>query len=1622
MPKTVQIFISSPGDVGQERVIAERVIERLKGEFGGWVMLQAILWEHEPVRATSTFQEQIVRPSETDIVVCILWSRLGTRLPEGFERRPDGTSYKSGTSFEFEDAQRAFDERGVPDLLVYRKTAEPMVSLRDPARLHQQQEQWTALETYLKHWFCNQDGSFKAGFNQFATADEFEQLFECHLRELISNKLEMTEAAVSEQSHIKPWWLKDSPFRGLKPFEFEHAPVFFGRTRAIGEIREALSLQAVRGWPFVLIFGMSGCGKSSLVRAGVLPILIQPGVIEGIGLWRQCQFRPSDAAGDLNEALVRRLVSEGALPELLAAGGNVEELVQAFNSAPGQAVPILRMGLHRAAESVTEREKLTKPPESRLALLIDQMEELFTLDWVDDAARERFLVLLSNLAESGLIWIVATMRSDFYQRCAEHPTLAMLSKDQGQYHLLPPQRAEIAQMIRQPALAAGLGFEINQATEIDLASDIEEAAARDPAALPLLEFTLDELYQAASRAKTRVLTFESYKTLGGLEGSLAKRAEATFANLAPTVREVLPAVLTALVTVDPRDRKPASARRAPLISVSSTPDSKALVDAFVKARLLVTDRTEEGIAVVRVAHEALFEHWPRLQEWLRQNREFLRIRTRVEEAATQWQHEYKDSAYLVTKGKPLAEAEELLERQYLELSGSVTEFIEASIAKARLGQRRLRIFAGIAIALALIAGSGAYLGFIGQQKAEEQATIAQSTQAEGHYILSNLESEEHIDSVKGFLLATSALEAVPEVDSSLDIYARRIEQLALTLPRAFKLDTDIAKAVFTRNLDKLATISANGKVRITDLATGRPIKVPTLTSESPVTLPNHTTPAFSPDGKLFAAGTDMETGRYWDIETGRSESFPSPLARPIWGDVQSRFYFSPNGDAMLWFVQLHATIYSKATWVLDSGTPGSTEALGFKRHAWSRNPERNWAVVGSSGGTYLNVIDVTTGKPVAENIGPTSENGWPSIRLSPGADWIVSSSYVESEKKYGLRLWRAQDGRPLDVVAKRSEFPLEIQDISRDGRKVLTFSSADGLEGKLQLWDFNTPEPYPHGYWELGAITQMESRWLKLAGDQTGMAFCGDDSLAMGVFSPKQFIRSNLSPELNNQADKHIIRFWDLRTKTELPKPIYAPGELIAWGASPSCKTLATLSKDGSIMVWTLPGDQPESMLPASRNLQAQGPYSAAWLTPNGQAVITAKASSGLLYSGGMPSKDGDRRSMLQMWSIRDGAPMWDEPISVVWDYVENVPILRFGENGKQFVTMTALGKARGHIKSSIQMQIWNAETRTRVTPNTVTVQGELVDAALTSDGRWLTAAYAEFPLGRRQYVVQRWDVASGKPMLRHTIENPGNKKNFRLFGLSRNSQQYLAGSSDQQYREEVDWAQVRSIGVWDSETSTPLFSEVAFKRESVSPATLVFSVALSARRLTSNGGAGLIAEFPNASIPLRATPTGPTLGGLEGQPWVSTPSGSFDASFTPVISSDAKWIATLNANRRQVRVWSARTGLPSSEHILHESEVLAMAFNDTNDRLLTFTRKGALRSIYIGQARVKKSEWMTAMGEALTGMRLVAQNNVEWLSEEDLRFRRRVFFEALEAAIDDEDPGAQLIYTRWKSLAPENK
>ena len=685
--RVLRVFISSPSDVRPERLIAERVVQRLAREFSYHFLIEPILWEREPLVAGEHFQDRIVPPRETDIAVVILWSRLGVPLPEDKYLGALSGKPVTGTEWEFEDALASYRERQLPDLLLYRKKVEITGSLEDEALLRERLAQKRLVEEFMVRWTRSADGSsFTAASWEFDSAAAFEELLEQHVRELVRRRL-----ATSEEGPAGIRWHHGSPFRGLESFELEHAAVFFGRTRARNELRELLARQEARGTAFVLVMGASGSGKSSLVKAGLLPDLKMPGMIGRVALCRHSILRPSDG-DELVATLASVLLQPMALPELTSLEYNAQSLADLLRGGTAQATLPIRQGLAAAAKAA----RLAEHAEGRLLLIVDQLEELFTRDSLTDLDRESFVTVLEALATSGLVWVVATLRSDFFDRLERLPRLLKLSAGEARYLVAPPEPAEIAQMIRQPAREAGLRFEVDATRGIGLDEVIQQAAASDPGALPLLSFLLDQLWQA--RDERGFLSFAAYESLGGLEGSLGRRADEVFAALPADVQRALPEVLRALVTVGPAvvgAGRPATARSAPISSFPSGTPRRALLDALLdpKARLLVAQADERSGAQVRVAHEALLSHWALARKQVESDARDLQLRARLEQAAQLWQDapSRHRTSLLLPPGLPLDEARDLVRRWQEGLDTGIVEFVAASRTAAR--RRILRLAA-----------------------------------------------------------------------------------------------------------------------------------------------------------------------------------------------------------------------------------------------------------------------------------------------------------------------------------------------------------------------------------------------------------------------------------------------------------------------------------------------------------------------------------------------------------------------------------------------------------------------------------------------------------------------------------------------------------------------------------------------------------------------------------------------------------------------------------------------------------------------------------------------------------------------------------------------------------------
>jgi hypothetical protein len=728
-----RIFVSSPGDVGHERRRVDRVVERLNGEFAGIARLEAIRWETEFYQAHATFQAQIPASTECDMVVAIFRGRLGTELPPDFERQPDGSPYPSGTAYEVLTAMAARRENPFPDIFVFRHTEPPSVRLDDPEAA-KVQDQWQRLKTFFDTWFLTKQGHFQAAFHNFESTDDFEQQLERMLRRWLGDKV------LHGRSVLWPIATKGSPFRGLASFGAKHTAVFFGRGRDISRAVDAWKEAAERGTPFLLVIGASGAGKSSLARAGMVPRLTVPGVVPAVDLWRVAVLRPSEVSGGPIASLATRLLDgigdipeaeagrPPALPELTESDFRTPaELAELMRHAGAAAVtPVIR-ALDRIGETERRRQGFDRPVRIDLVILIDQLDELFAAD-VDAADRACFAALLSDLAATGRVWMLATLRADLYERFLGEPALLALKTGGAAYDLAPPGPAELAEIVRQPAAAAELVFETDPTSGDRLDDRLLHEADR-PDILPLLQLALNRLFEGrvVVGGETR-LTIAAFDALGGLAGVIDREAERAVGALGEAEPAALPRLLRRLVSVAHEGSGGGGSgltiRTAPLAAATADEASRGLVAALVEARILLISG-EGGDAGVHLAHQRVLTDWVRAREQIEADAEFYRIRDEVEEQRRRWHAAGERTELLLPRGLPLAEAEAISARFGDELGAETSGFIVASGRRAR---RRQRLTAIAAVVFALVGVTATAAGILAWN--QRQYAIVQQQRAE----------------------------------------------------------------------------------------------------------------------------------------------------------------------------------------------------------------------------------------------------------------------------------------------------------------------------------------------------------------------------------------------------------------------------------------------------------------------------------------------------------------------------------------------------------------------------------------------------------------------------------------------------------------------------------------------------------------------------------------------------------------------------------------------------------------------------------------------------------------------------------------------------------------------------
>lgn len=1386
----VRVFVSSPNDVGYERARAERVAQRLQGLLDG-LTIEIYRWEEgRYFSAHDGFQQQIPLVETFDIVLGILWSRVGSPLPPDFPRMRDGRPYPSGTAFEILTAiDRRREGKPLPDVLIYRKTAPLELSADNAANQQQTLAQVATLNAFMAEWLVNEAEGFKGAFKTFLTPDQFEAMFEVDLRAWLAVNRRLGRERVWRVEE------KGSPFRGLDPFGASHRDVFFGRRADVERARERLDEAASRGCAALLIEGASGTGKSSIARAGLVPRLrdIDP-------LLRVATFKPGDGASPLH-ALAKALHTKSVLPEL-AAGDfpDAGSLVAYFRGAEAPQ-PILR-ALDRAAEAIRQAERRDDRPTLRLLLLVDQLEEVFGQS-VDKGERAAFARALLALARSGWASVICTLRLDARGEVLIDPSFATLINDGATLSLSPPGADALDEIVRGPARAAALAFE--RRAEDGLGLDeilIAEAGGLD--ALPLLQFTLGKLYDAEAKrlhgaerrlgdvaAGEPVLTLRlaDHAALGGIAGAIRGEAEAVWKVLDTESTGRLPRLVRALI--EPVEAAGEEAprrvlRAAPIAEAAPDVPAKRLVDALVEARILTRDGE-----TVRFTHEKALSAWDRAAKAAGASARFLRVRAETARAEARWRDAGKPGRRLLT-GVALAEAMEVLPAYREEVAAGVRTFVDASRRRARRGQAVTALAACIFAAFAGIAG-WQYLDANAQrQEAVRQAEIAEKNRrkAEDSEFAARRAAEQAIRNESVALAALSdvarregrgadalrlalaswprnSADTRPALARSLQAMGRATAEFLPAAPPLLHEDAVTAVA-FSPDGTRVVTTASGGMAWLWGAATGTPLGVPLRHEREVIAV------AFSLNGAQVVTASKDGAVRRWDAETGAAVG-------EVILDLEFflRLVISPDGTRLVTTSASQARLWDVATGA-PLGAPmrheGVISSVAF-------NPNGSRVVTASFIDRTARLWDAATGAPLGAQM--RHEGALVNAAFSPNGVLVVTTTGRE------WRLWDAVEGSPLGAFSSQ-EGSAGAAAFSPDGERVVTASS----DGTARLWVTATMASLgatmrhereiadvafsPDGARVVTASYDGTARlWDAATGAPLGAPIRHEGAVTSAAFTPD-------GARVVTASEDGTTRLWDTRTGTPLGAPLHHGGPVLAATFSSDGAHIVTAGANNAARLW-----DGATGAPLSAAMRHQGAVMTAAFSPDRARVLTASldgtaqlwdAATGTKVGPPMRhddmvnaaefSHDGGRvvtasfDGTAQLWDAATGAPL-----GAPMRHEHSVNAAAFSPDRTRVITASFDGTAR----------LWDAATGAPLAPP-MRHGGRVYAAAFSSDGSRLVTASTD-------HMARLWHAATGAPLgapMRH-----GDEVHFAAF--SRDGARVVTASIDGTAR------------LWDGMTGAPL-------------------------------------------------------------------------------------------------------------------------------------------------------------------------------------------------------------------------
>lgn len=1086
----------------------------------------------------------------------------------------------------------------------------------------------------------------------------------------------------------------ECPFRGLEAFEETHHEIFFGRDSMTQHILERLLNNR-----FVAVIGPSGSGKSSLVRAGVIPRL-KKGGIQGSNDWIYITLSPG--SHPLNELALSLVGSSDRSLE------HCTELLCKLESD------------ERALHLHTRLALASKPKNSHLLLFVDQFEEIMTL-CKDSREREQFLLNLrySSTTSDGSIIIVITMRADFVGRAAAFQNLAeMLSGNEFVVGTMDTR--EMRNAIEEPAALAHMRFEDG------LVARILTDAGEEPGALPLLEETLTQLYQ--KRGLDGIVTQQAYQELGGVHGSLAKRADTVYDGLSLEQRDIGRRVFLRLT--QPGEGVEDTRRRAEMNEL--WPDAahrtavERVVETLVQSRLLTMSSQTPDERTVNVAHEALIRGWPKLRRWIDDEREGLRIHRQITETAREWRSRSRDAGYLY-RGLRLDEALEWRSKHKVSLNELENEFLETSHQVQRREQRAARTSRWIAIgvlSLALVAVGGYAISLYSAKKVADRAQqIATSRRLAARAI-----AKAKRDPAMAARLALEAERSYrsPEAESALRQALSGFQEAAVLSGHIEAVYT----ADFSPDGTQLVTASADNTAKIWDARTMREVRV--LEGHGGGVL----SAIFSLDGNRVVTASRDNAARIWDLQTGnvlvlRSEEKPKPWETLYWAnfsrDGTRMVTASADTTARIWDArsgkELSVLRHKPGLAPSEPNDKSAVVCAAFNRdgselitgtndgkvHVWNIRTKREFIiptsqqkhraavnvvaldregerfVTGSTDGVAW-IWDAHSRQPLRQLSGHT---GWIyGAAFSPNGDYVVTASTDRT-----VKIWDSHTGRELSELRGHSDWVytaafspdgLQVATASRDKTariwKVPVEKKKFNLPGKAKIlsasfspsrmrvvtadddniariWDGTNRSIELRGHSlnvNSAAFSPDEGLVVTAGDDKTARIWnskTGQPAEAKILYHKDRVVCAVFSPDGNQvvtgSAEDYVVRVWDVRTGQELRQLDAHTDTVPAVVFSSDGTRVVTTSRDQTALLWDWSSSGEPKRLAGHRDIVLTASF-----RPDGQQVATGS---------------GDRSAIV--WDLHSG-----DPVSEFVGHRDKIVSIAFSPDGKLVATASLDG------------------------------------------------------------------------------------------------------------------------------------------------------------------------------------------------------------------------------------------------------------------------------------------------------------------------------------------------------------